>query len=108
MVIRRIKTEQGQPIEDLKPGANPYRAVRELYEYGRKYPDGPPHDWKTPAVTPKAEPIAKDQSQPQVREARTADHNDTREAWCRGMSDQSPHPFFDSGPSGFTYDKRRK
>jgi hypothetical protein len=103
MGIRRIRDTEGMPIEDFKPGENVYRTVRELYEYGRKYPDGRPHDWKTPAVTPKAAPITKDESQPQVAEARVAGHDDTREAWCRGMGNQSPHPKFDAGPSGSRY-----
>jgi hypothetical protein len=106
MGIRRIRNEEGGPIEDLKPDDNPYRAVRELYEFGRRYPDGRPHDYKTPALTPKAEPIAKDQSQPQVREARTAGHDDVREGWTRGMGPQSPYVKFDSGPSGYRYDTK--
>jgi hypothetical protein len=103
MGIRRIRDTEGMLVEDFKPGDNPYRTVKEIYEYGRSYPSGRPHDYKTPAATPKAGSIAKDETQPQDRESRTASHDDVREGWTRGYGKQLPHPFFDSGKSGSRY-----
>jgi hypothetical protein len=103
MGIRRLRNTGSEPVEDFKPGDNPYRTVKEIYEFGRHYPQGRPHDYKTPAATPKAGSIAKDESQPQDRESRTASHDDVREGWTRGYG--KPHPFFDSGKSGDRYRK---
>jgi hypothetical protein len=38
MGIRRVRSEQGQPIEDVKSGDDPVKAIKESYEFGRKYP----------------------------------------------------------------------
>jgi hypothetical protein len=103
MGIRKVRDVGGTPIEDYKQGDNPYRTVKKLYEYGRVYPDGRPHDYKTPEKTPASKPIAKDESQPQFAEERTANHDDVREGWTRGYG--SPHPAFDRGPSGSRYSK---
>jgi hypothetical protein len=104
MGIRKIKTDQGMPIETLKPGTDPVAAINKLYSEGRRtYGQPNPDDYKR-APTPASKPIAKDESQPQFAEERTANHDDTREGWTRGYG--SPHPRFDSGPSGSRYDKK--
>jgi len=46
-----------------------------------------------------------DESGPQFRDSKAAHHNDCSNTWVRGYGQR---PAFDSGPSGFTYDKRRK
>jgi hypothetical protein len=99
--------KQSSPYEMLDPKGDARRQVGAMYSFGRVYPGGKwPHDYSAPEPTPKMKPIARDQSQPQVREARTSDHGDTKEAWARGMSKQSPqHPFFDRGLSGSRYRK---
>jgi hypothetical protein len=101
--IRKVRTEQNQPIEDTRPGDNAWRSVGKLYEYGRVYPHGKPHDYRTPQATPKSKPIAPDESQCQFNDDKTSNHVDVREAWTRGMGGQSPYPKFDSGKSGNRY-----
>jgi hypothetical protein len=127
MGIRKIKTDTGQPIEKVGPGDNVYRAVGKLYEYGRSYPNGRPHDYKTPEKTPafraptprddgsgsyalgKNSPVspAPDESQPQFRDDKVATHNDAS-GWVRGVGGQSPHPHFDRRVSGVANHKYRK
>jgi hypothetical protein len=99
--IRKVRTEQNQPIEDIRPGDNAWRTVGKLYREGRTYPNGPPHDYRQPAATPKSGSIAKDESQCQFRDDMVNGHNDVREGWARGYG--KPHPFFDSGKSGSRY-----
>jgi hypothetical protein len=125
MGIRRIKNEQGGPIDDLRPGDNVHRALRDLYEYGRQYPNSRPHDYAGPEHAPprrqpappshehhvadyrpvKSSPVSSpaDQSQPQFAVEKSADLNDVGRVWTRGMSGESPHPHFDAGPSGSRY-----
>jgi hypothetical protein len=127
MRIRRIRDEQGQPIETLVEGDDARKAVGSLYEYGRRYPHGRPHDYAVPETTPTTKPPQPgfDEYRATFREAKNsavspapseqacqfpsekvADHNDTREAWVRGMGNQSPHPFFDNGVSGHRYSRK--
>jgi hypothetical protein len=49
---------------------------------------------------------APSEAAPQFRDDKSADLNDVREAWVRGMGSESPHPKFDSGPSGHRYDRK--
>jgi hypothetical protein len=125
MGIRRIRTEQGMPIEDLKlkPGTDPTDAINQLYGYGRTYPHGKPHDAprettpKYKAPTPrddgsgsygsrKVSPVspAPDESQCQFRDDKVATHDDAS-GWVRGYG--KPHPAFDSGGSGSRYSGRK-
>lgn len=122
MGIRRIKNEQGQPIEDLKPGADVHRAIGSLYEYGRSYPTGKrPHDYPSAKGIPHPKPAtpsrndyaggyhsvrnspvspAPDESANQFRDAKVASHNDVPvQDWTRS----GDHPFFDRGLSGARY-----
>jgi hypothetical protein len=113
-------------IERLKPGDDPRPAIGRLYREGRTYPDKPPHDYEARERTPEYKvpqpgrndeyasykfgrnsPVtpAPDESQPQFQTDKAAHLNDTREGWQRGMGSQSPHPHFDSGPSGSRYRK---
>jgi hypothetical protein len=126
MGIRRIRTEQGMPIDDLKlkPGSDPTDAINRLYAYGRTTygqpnPDQPRETTpKFKAPTPsrndehasyglgRNSPVtpAPDESQPQFRDDKVGTHDDAS-GWVRGMGGQSPHPKFDSGPSGSRYRK---
>jgi hypothetical protein len=92
-------------IERLRPGDDPRPAIGRLYSEGRTYPHGKPHDYAARETVPKFKGTAPDESQPQFKDERAAHLNDTREAWQRGMGSQSPHPHFDSGPSGNRYRK---
>jgi hypothetical protein len=125
--IQKLKTTEGMPIETLKPGDDVHRAIGDLYRFGRSYPNGKPHDYEPRETTPKFKaptpgrdsergsyalgrnsPVtpAPDEQSPQFHDDKTSDHVDTREAWCRGMGNQSPHPKFDSGPSGSRYSRK--
>jgi len=43
--IKPLRSETGMPIERLKPGDDPRRAISRLYTEGRSYPRGrPPHE----------------------------------------------------------------
>jgi hypothetical protein len=126
MGIRRIRTEQGQPIDDLRPGDDGAKAVDALYRYGRNYPNGKPTqkdyaaqrlprpqpkspswdseyaDYRHPSNVPPM--AAADESQPQFQVDKTADHVDVPTAdWTRSGT----HPHFDSGPSSGRYDRKR-
>jgi hypothetical protein len=129
MGIRRIKTEQGMPIEDftnLKPGTDPTAAINRLYSAGRRTYGQPMPDTPREA-TPKYQPPkpswtseratyaigrnsavspAPDESQVQFSDDKVATHNDAS-GWVRGQGNQAPHPKFDSGPSGSRYDRRK-
>jgi hypothetical protein len=61
MGIRRIRNEQGQPIEDVKAGDDPVQAIKKLYEYGRKHPSpsGRPHDYPAAKGIPFPQPSSK-------------------------------------------------
>ena len=106
-------------------GADVYEILKDAYTYGRV--GGSARDYTRPQRAPVSKPPqpgrdeyagtfqgarnshvspAPDESAPQFPCEKVADHNDTREAWLRGMGNQAPHPHFDSGPSGHTY--RRK
>jgi hypothetical protein len=122
--IRRLKTEQGMPIEDftnLKPGSDPTDAINRLYSagrrtYGQRHPDAPREttpEFKAPTprddgsgsyALGKNSPVspAPDESAPQFRDDKVVSHNDAS-GWVRGMGGQVPHPKFDSGPSGNRY-----
>jgi hypothetical protein len=118
MRIRRIRDEQGMPIEDLKPGDDVHKAVAGLYEYKRAYPNGRPHDYSYQARerTPHSQPPqphpdeyaatfrparnsnvspAPDESQCQFVSEKVASHNDAG-GWVRGQGNQSPYPNFDN------------
>jgi hypothetical protein len=129
MGIRRIRSESGMPIEDIKSGDDQVKAVKQLYEFGRKYPTGKkPHDYAAPERTPhhqspqpdwsseratyelgRNSPVtpAPDESQCQFADDKTADHVDAS-GWVRGMGGQSPHPHFDRRVSGVSDHKYRK
>jgi hypothetical protein len=89
--------------------------------------NGRPHDYRKPERTPeykaptpsrdaysasfdlgKNSPVtpAPDECYPQFRDDKASTCNDTKEGWCRGMGSQSPHPHFDSGPSGNRYSRK--
>jgi hypothetical protein len=124
MGIRRLRTDQGQPIEKVGPGDDVYRAVDKLYRTGRTYPGKAPHDYAKPQQTPeykvpspsrderasyapgKNSPMepAPAEWAPQFRDDKCSNYNDTTEAWCRGMAKEQ-HPFFDKGGSGSRYRK---
>jgi hypothetical protein len=111
----------------LHPGDDVHKAVGDLYSHKRIYPHGRPHDYAAPERTPRHQAPqpdwsseratyaigknsqvspAPDESAPQFADDKTADHNDAS-GWVRGMGGQSPHPKFDSGPSGSRYDRRK-
>jgi hypothetical protein len=111
-------------IEKVRPGEDPTAAIESLYRYGRHYPRHQPHDApREPTVHSRPgspshvdcyadyEPIknspvspAPDESQPQFRDEKASTLNDAY-GWPRGMGRESPHPKFDSGPSGHRYGK---
>jgi hypothetical protein len=119
MGIRRIKSEQGQAIDELRPGDNGAKAVDTLYKYGRRFPGGKPpqRDYATQAI-PRSQPkspsweseradyrapsrvppmAAPDESQPQFAVDKTADHVDVPVSdWTRGGD--CSHPHFDHSP----------
>jgi hypothetical protein len=119
-----------QEMAEICEGGDPYKVLKDAYEYGRALPYGRNrHDYEPPAQEPsrsvrapdwdeyranfrelKASPVSRpvDESGPTFRDSKAAHYNDCGNTWVRGMSNQSPHPAFDSGPSGFTYDRRRK
>jgi hypothetical protein len=119
--IQKLRTETGQPIETLREGDDAYRAVRNLYRYGRTYPDKPPHDaprettpkYRAGTCSPNDEPasyrqaIRKEAVTPALSEQppqfpddkHGAAYDNDASGWVRGMGGQSPHPKFDSGPS---------
>jgi hypothetical protein len=128
MGIRRLRNEQGGPIETLKPGDDPTAAVNKLYSYGRttygqKHPDTPrettpkykaqtPRDAGAPASygVGKNSPVspAPDEQSPQFRDDKHGKaYDNDASGWVRGMGGQAPHPKFDSGPSGHRYDRRK-
>jgi hypothetical protein len=114
-------------IEKLRPGSDPREAIGRLYREGRRYPYGkPPHEYETRERTPafrspqpgmederasyalgRNSPMkAPNESSPQFTVDKTGDRCDTREGWQRGYGSESPHPHFDSGPSGHRYDRK--
>jgi hypothetical protein len=123
--IKPLRTEQGMPIERLKPGGDPTSQIEKLYRYGRSYPDKPPHDRPRESTrhsrpaSPSLEdcyadysPIknspvspAPDESQPQFRDEKASTHNDSY-GWPRGYGPEAPHPKFDAGPSGHRYSRK--
>jgi hypothetical protein len=127
--IRHIKSDTGQPIEDFRQGDDVHKAVGDLYEYGRRYPHGRPHDYRAPERTPAPQALqpgfdeyratfrqaknsqvspAPDESACQFPAEKVADHVDAS-GWVRGQGGESPHPFFDrGGPSGFSFDRKGK
>jgi hypothetical protein len=125
---RADETPRLSHIEKLRPGDDPRPAIGRLYREGRTSPDKPPHDYTARERMPEHKvpqpgwdterasygfgrnsPVspAPDEQSPQFQTDKAAHLNDTREAWCRGMGGQSPHPHFDSGPSGSRYDRKR-
>jgi hypothetical protein len=121
---RADETPRRSSIERLTPGSDPSQAIANLYAVGRKIygrnPDArrdertpqyrvptPPRDaYSASYGTIKDSPVtpAPAEDQPQFRDDKCANYNDTREAWCRGMANEQ-HPFFDSGKSGDRYRK---
>jgi hypothetical protein len=113
-------------IERVLPGQDPTDAINRLYSYGRHHPRGKPHDAPRESTlhsrpsspthddcyadygpiknSPVSNPL--DESGPQFRDSKLSTHNDSY-GWPRGMGSESPHPKFDSGPSGYRYDKRK-
>ena len=108
------------------PGSDPSQAIADLYAtgrttYGQPNPDArrdartpehpaPQPDWSSERATyaiGRNSPVspAPDESQPQFADDKSANLNDTREGWTRGYG--SPHPKFDSGPSGSRYSGRK-
>jgi hypothetical protein len=115
-------------VTELKEGDDVHKAVRDLYSYRRTYPHNPPHDYRQPEREPqhqapqpgfdeyratyrqaKNSPVtpAPDESQCQFPSEKIASHNDAG-GWVRGMGNQSPHPFFDSGLSGARHSTKRR
>jgi hypothetical protein len=103
-----------QEMAEIREGVvDPYKVLKDGYGYGRAFPRGGPnpHDYTRPIETPKSpapaphrdeyaatyrpaqnsnvSPAPSEQAN-QFVSGKVADHNDTREAWCRGMSEQSP------------------
>jgi hypothetical protein len=103
-IERGLPSTEGTPIVRNPPDAA--AAINKLYSDGRRVYGQPNPDARRDERTPKFGGIAPDQSQPQDRESRTSDHVDTKEAWVRGYGSQSPHPAFDSGPSGSRFDRK--
>ena len=114
-------------MSEIREGGDPYRVLKDAFEYGRALPYGKnPHDYTAPERGPhrmspapdwedyragfhevKDTSVSKplDESGPQFRDSKPCHLNDTANTWVRGYGQR---PAFDSGPSGFTYDKRRK
>ena len=114
-------------MSEIREGGDPYRVLKDAFEYGRALPYGKnPRDYTAPERAPhrmspapdwedyragfhavKDTPVSKplDESGPQFRDSKPCHLNDTANTWVRGYGQR---PAFDSGPSGFTYDKRRK
>jgi hypothetical protein len=129
MGIRRIKTEQGQPIDDLREGDDGVKAVDRLYRYGRAYPAGKPSqkDYLSPDRSDSKPPQpgfdeyratfraarnsdvspAPDESANQFVAGKVADHVDVGKQWTRGYG-ESPHPHFDRRVSGVSNHKYRR
>jgi hypothetical protein len=101
---RSDETPRLSHIGRLKPGDDPTAAINRLYSEGRRT-YGQPNPDQPRERTPKFKGIAPDESQLQFDD-KASNLNDTREAWCRGMGGQSPHPKFDSGPSGNRYSRK--
>lgn len=114
---------------DVREGDDVYALLKGTYRVGRALPHGPnPHDYTKPEQEPaprQPAPLthsdyaadyrpardskvsgARDESQPLFRDEQAAHLNDTPRNWTRGYINQSPHPAFDSGPSGFRYDTK--
>ena len=64
----------------------------------------------TPIPTDNATGWAPDQSAPQFANDKMApgSNGDVRKGWLRGFGDGESMPGFDCGPSGFSFDKKRK
>jgi hypothetical protein len=128
MGIRKIKTDQGQPIEDFTQGGDGVKAVDALYKFGRRFPGGKPTQkdyaprqgaadrqppqpgWDEyratyrPARNSNVSP-APDEQSPQFVSDKVADHNDVRGSdWTRSGT----HPHFDRRVSGTADHKYRK
>jgi hypothetical protein len=125
------RTAGKPPYDMLKEGGDGVKATEDIYNYMkvRISPDGKPPrdlDYRAPERAPhrmspapdwedyragfhevKDTPVSKplDESGPQFRDSKPCHLNDTANTWVRGYGQR---PAFDSGPSGFTYDKRRK
>jgi hypothetical protein len=121
MGIRRVRDEQGQPISDVREGADGVK-VDQLYRYGRAHA-GPGTRFGKPTQkdyapregshvkppTPHADEYAAsysparnsdvspapDEQANQFVAGKVADHVDSS-GWVRGMGAASPHPHFDS------------
>ena len=126
--IKPLRTEQGMPVERLKPGDDPTAAIEKLYRYGRHYPDKAPHDaakerTHPPRDTFQPEDVPAERNKghigvdvydqrhpayqkPQAPESRQApEYDNDATGWVRGMGSESPYPKFDHGPSGHRYRK---
>jgi hypothetical protein len=125
MGIRKIKTTEGQLIEDFKQGDDVHKALADLYEHKRVYPYGRPHDYPSAKAVPYPRPSrptrqdefasyvpdrnspvspAPDESAVQFRNDKVADHVDVPVSdWTRGGD--CSHPHFDHGKSGDRYRK---
>jgi hypothetical protein len=130
MGIRKLPNAEGGPVDVVRPGDNVRKAIGDLYEYGRQYPNSRPHDYAGPEHAPPRRQSAPpshddhvadyrpaknslvstpaDQSQPQFLDAKSGDLNDVGRTWVRGMSEESPHPKFDAGGSGFRYSTKTR
>jgi hypothetical protein len=117
------------PYKMLKEGADGVRATRDIYNYlkVRVSPDGKAPrdlDYQSRKQVPQSQAPqpgfdeyratyrearnsrvtpAPDEQSPQFPAEKVADHVDVGRVWTRGMGSESPHPAFDSGPSGHRY-----
>ena len=123
--IEKLKSTEGTPIEDVKAGDDPVKAIKRLYEFGRQYLHGKPHDYEPRGKMPKfkapqpgwdteratySEPTrsspvtpAPDESGPQFQNDKVATHNDASGSWVRGHSLRLG---FDHGASGSRYSRK--
>jgi hypothetical protein len=112
-------------MAEIREGGDPYRVLKDAFEYGRDLPYGRnPHDYTAPERAPhrltrapdwdeyrasfrdvKDTPVSKpvDEAAPQFRDSKAAHLNDCENTWVRGYTQR---PAFDSGPSGFRYDSK--
>jgi hypothetical protein len=126
--IKPLRTEQGMRIERLRPGDDPTAAINKLYSegrttYGQPHPDTPRESapkYKVPTRSPNDEPasyrqairseamtpVLSEQAPQFPGDKHGVRYDNDASGWVRGQGGQSPHPKFDSGPSGHRYERK--